>query len=626
MSVAEVINYRIPQVYQTKFLGKLQAKHTTSLLSISQSFTVPTYSREDLKEFFKNSPFTLEYPIFDVEINLNEINDWRKDFANNKTSPLNYYGNIAKQDFAVNGDVKYIAELSRFHFMPFLAFKSAEDEGKSNCYLNLLENILNDWNTQNPYLYSINWTSGIEVAIRSVNLIYTHIILQQFDCVSKVFEENFIKQLTNSYHFLKNHLSFYSSANNHLTAELMGLNVISSYFNGKEKERKKWKKLLEEQIDRQVLEDGVHMELCTHYHAEVVDQFLVSKLFIEASGRKFSNKAETSIKKMFNFIEHIEFEKTKTIFGDNDEGAVVYPYWKKTSLYESQLATSNFIYNTNFKVKEELDFRNYLLFGDQFKVEEKQSVEENTFFKSSGYIFWYDQSTSSKLSIDVGKIGDHLLAAHGHSDIFHFNLTINGLDFLIDSGTYQYHTKDIFWRNYFKGISAHNTLSVNGFNHAENSGRMSWLNRPQINVNEYIENEIGNLCKASTNAFKKEGIVEHNRSFLWKKSEKKLVIEDELVFAREQEVTIELFWNFHPEVQLKKENQKILALRNSTILKLENDFIKNAEIISGEEQSPLAWYSGKFGTKIPSNLVRLKVKRKNTFSLTTRMSYKNVSE
>ena len=113
---------------------------------------------------------------------------------------------------------------------------------------------------------------------------------------------------------------------------------------------------------------------------------------------------------------------------------------------------------------------------------------------------------------------------------------------------------------------------------------------------------------------------------LWKKSEKKLVIEDELVFAREQEVTIELFWNFHPEVQLKKENQKILALRNSTILKLENDFIKNAEIISGEEQSPLAWYSGKFGTKIPSNLVRLKVKRKNTFSLTTRMSYKNVSE
>ena len=89
---------------------------------------------------------------------------------------------------------------------------------------------------------------------------------------------------------------------------------------------------------------------------------------------------------MFNFIEHIEFEKTKTIFGDNDEGAVVYPYWKKTSLYESQLATSNFIYNTNFKVKEELDFRNYLLFGDQFKVEEKQSVEENTFFKSRLYL------------------------------------------------------------------------------------------------------------------------------------------------------------------------------------------------------------------------------------------------
>ena len=185
---------------------------------------------------------------------------------------------------------------------------------------------------------------------------------------------------------------------------------------------------------------------------------------------------------------------------------------KNFSLYKSQLASSNYKFNTNFDTYSEIDFRNYLLFGKNFSIKESFKKEEDSFFNESGYCFMYDHKSNAKLSIDVGPIGDTISAAHGHSDIFHFNFQLNNNSFFIDPGTYQYHTKDEFWRNYFRGISAHNTVSINNKNHATVNGRMSWVDCPETKIDNCSFVEEESSCKATTNAFIKDGVV-HSRAF-----------------------------------------------------------------------------------------------------------------
>ena len=48
------------------------------------------------------------------------------------------------------------------------------------------------------------------------------------------------------------------------------------------------------------------------------------------------------------------------------------------------------------------------------------------------------------------------IAAHGHADALSFTLSVGGREFLIDPGTYAYHTQER-WRQYFRGTAAHNT-------------------------------------------------------------------------------------------------------------------------------------------------------------------------
>ena len=144
--------------------------------------------------------------------------------------------------------MKFVAELSRFEFLPFLAFDVIVDDNSNN--IKLLEKIVIDWNNQNPFLKSIHWTSGIEIGIRSVNLIYTHLILSQFSKLTNTLDQEIRQQLAYNYKYLKHHLSLYSSANNHLMAELMGLVCISSYLSVPQKEFNKWANMFFKQIQK----------------------------------------------------------------------------------------------------------------------------------------------------------------------------------------------------------------------------------------------------------------------------------------------------------------------------------------------------------------------------------------
>lgn len=621
MSIKEILYYRIPQFFQTHIKGHIQAKKKLVGLPLNLGYVQVNYNLEDLNNHFKTTAFSSQFNVFNHPVNVFKITNWRKDVLNKITSPINYYGNIKRQNFETNGDVKFVSELSRFEFLPFIAFKAISDISVKEGYLKHIEGIVSNWNAQNPFLKSIHWTSGIEVAIRSVNLVYTHSILKQFNALHKELDKEIISQIHYNYTYLKNHLSFYSSANNHLMAELMGLNVIASYFEVNKKEAVKWKTLFFKQIQEQVNADGVHMELCTRYHAEVTDQIIIGLEFLKQSGHTVPEEILDKAKSLFEFTEHVEYYTNQTVFGDNDEGYVINPYFDtRFSLYESQLSTANYMFNTNYKSSKNIDFRNYLIFGNQFIHNQGDKKEEDLLFEASGYSFMYDHNTKTKISFDCGAIGDHISAAHGHSDIFHFNLSVNELPFLVDSGTYQYHSKYTLWRNYFRSVKAHNTISVNNKNHAVNNGRMSWISCPKTEIKDSYFSADYSFCEAETDAFKKEGVI-HARRVDFDKMKKEIILSDSFLSSDDQIKSIQFYLHFHPNVKVQLENDTMFLNSGNTHVKIRNSAFQNAKLLKGNKEIPLAWFSEKFNEKQSSMMCIFNLKFKNELNLKTELSY-----
>ena len=71
--------------------------------------------------------------------------------------------------------------------------------------------------------------------------------------------------------------------------------------------------------------------------------------------------------------------------------------------------------------------------------------------------------------VDAGPVGYRSIVSHGHADALAFTLSIGGLEFLIDPGTYAYHTQGP-WRQYFRGTAAHSTLRVDGKDQSQFGG------------------------------------------------------------------------------------------------------------------------------------------------------------
>lgn len=630
MSPKEVIFFRLPQQLQLKIFGRFQKniKFNTSLLEVNPNFKTATYSKESLEVFIDDKAEIFDFKFFDCSIDLSKPINWLKDYKNQIESKTLYYGKIDRQNFNLVGDIKYVCEPSRFYFLPFLAFKAIQT--KDQKFLEIIKTILKDWSNQNPYLKSIHWTSGIEVGIRSVNLTYTHLLLKSSGLLSEEINTLIKGLILQGYHFLKNHLSLYSSANNHLVAELTGLVTISSYFNNKEikRNKKKWQDKLYREILNQINKDGINMELCTHYHAEVTDHFLNALHFIESSGETTPKNIQERFVLMFDFIDHVEYNGKKTIYGDNDEGYLIFPYYQEGfSIYTSLLGSAMIKYNKSFSSTDgkSMDLRNYLIFGEAiFKKKENNAVSKfkDRIFESSGYAFLYDEEYNVKLSFDFGTIGDSLSAAHGHSDIFHFTFEKNGEQFLVDSGTYQYHKKHNKWRTYFRGISAHNTISINNKDHALQASRMSWIGQPKTTLIDYQITEEKSFIEAETDAFKKEGVI-HRRKLSFDRKNKTIVVIDTLKkISKDNKSNVYQYrLNFDESISFVTDEKELTVKSNKESITIQSDIFSNNIIKRANTKNKLGWRSKKYNLKHQGYTIMIKKSFTDTKRILTKIYY-----
>ena len=157
--------------------------------------------------------------------------DWFFDPVTGRRAPEHDYSlGIDSRSETVSGNVKQVWELSRLHHLTVLA--AAFSLSGERRYAERVADHLRSWWAKNRFLSGIHWTSGIELGIRLISFVWIRRLLDAWDGVESLFDDNPDARVQIWWHqrFLAGFPSRGSSANNHVIAEAAGQLIASLAF------------------------------------------------------------------------------------------------------------------------------------------------------------------------------------------------------------------------------------------------------------------------------------------------------------------------------------------------------------------------------------------------------------
>ena len=425
-------------------------------------------------------------------------------------------------------------------------------EQNENLNLEYIKKNISSWISQNPLgnngFYKDSWNSYV-VSLRLINWIKAYIIISPF--LDSDFEHKWKQSILNQAVFLNSFLEI-DLQGNHLLENAFGL-IWASSFLGNSEMKSFSKKLLKEQLQEQILDDGAHFELSPMYHA-----ILLARLF------DCINLLQSTFKKD-EYLDYLKGVASKMLGWLNK---IIGSNTNIPLLNDSAL--------NNSPTKEQLN-----------KYGESLGINSNPINLSlSGYRVL--EKKNYFLIMDVGNIGPDYIPGHAHADTFSFLLFQNGLPIITDTGTSTYDPGPL--RNIERSTFSHNTVCVNDENSSNVWASFRVANRAKIILLEETESKI----LAQHDGYKSLGII-HERSFLFKNNE--IVITDILKGSNQYKSNACI--HFHPDISVSI-NDTILQVQN---IKIE---FENSQDFYIEDY----YYSSEFNKRTLSKKVVIKFNKK----------------
>jgi hypothetical protein len=344
------------------------------------------------------------------------------------------------------------------------------------------------------------------VSLRIMNLV------KHFQKTSKP-KENQILFLKQQIDYLLGNIEYHLLGNHVLEngfALLMGGAFISN-----EIVAKKGINILRKELDRQIMNDGAHIELSPMYHSIILVRLLDCINLFNNSIELIENSNLTFLKGKANLMlgwlnEIMFFNGEIPHFNDSTDGIVA---------------------NTNVV----------------FEYASRIGVKINkTKLGASGYR--KISTLKYELVLDCGNILPAYQPGHAHADTGGFILQINNQPFLLEAGTSTYQNDKI--RHYERSTMAHNTVVYKNKNSSDVWGAFRVGKR--ANIIALVENE--NRIELSHDGFLGNKII-HQRVF---ECEDIITLNDRLKTSNNSKnINLEgkAFFHFHPSILLELKNE-----------------------------------------------------------------------
>jgi hypothetical protein len=302
------------------------------------------------------------------------------------------------------------------------------------------------------------------------------------------------------------------------------------------------------------------------------------------------------------------------MFGDADDGMVIkLAQGANDCRYRSSLATGAILFQRgDFRIKAGgLDDKTRWLLGAQAEREvpprsAEQPLPVRQAFHDGGYYVLgcdFEEKSEIRLVADAGPLGYQRIAAHGHADALSFTLSIGGDEFLIDPGTYAYHTQGA-WREYFRGTSAHNTLRVDGEDQSRSGGNFMWLKKAVAGCSHWHTSPAEDIFEGWHDGYRRlADPVTHQRRITLEKMTRRVLIDDCLQMRGEHRIDLFFHCSEHCHVEPDGDGYAITRGNTRLILKLPDANGASHHLYAGSIDPILGWVSRRFDDKQPATSI-----------------------
>jgi hypothetical protein len=512
---------------------------------------------------------------------------WRMDPVTGKSwaGPETYTFDVDFRHNGSLGDIKYVWEINRLQMLPPLAAHLALT-GDDRC-LTAVETAIDSWHAANPPFRGVSWASGIEVALRAISLLITLELSRER--LSARAQRQLGEILAASAYWLPRFPSKFSSANNHLVAELAGEYLIG--VTAATEVRAAQKAIITE-VRKQILPDGAGAEQSPTYAAFTAELVLVCALAARSCGRPFPAAVE---ERLAAFADFIAWLPNGSRFGDDDEGRVLTSGDEPDYLRSVAAAIHSFL-GQPAAAAGSSEFRTLVFGPPSAPTPAPQGLRT---FPDGGLSIWRGKMNGRvvDLSLDHGPLGYLAIAAHGHADALSLTLDIDGQPVLVDPGTYLYGSGGA-WRDWFRSTPAHNTLNIEGQSQSIIAGAFNWSHKAETAL---IESRPGPdwLLRARHDGYRGRFGVLHERAI--SRQPDGILVTDRLQCGTHlAEIVFQLAAGLtarrdHDMVIINRGGEPVLNIR------FPDDAISIAA--GGDRPGQGGWVSPRFGVKVPAERI-----------------------
>jgi hypothetical protein len=538
--------------------------------------------------------------------------DWFADPVTGRDSPAERLAfRINHRDESETGNIKQVWEMSRHHQVTVLA--TAWWLTGRERYADVAADQLRSWWRANPFLSGAHWTSGIEIGVRLLSWVWVRRLLDDWPKVTGLFEndEDALRQIAWHQEFLAAFPSRGSSANNHVIAEaagLLGSACAFPWYARTSAWRRESAALLERELTANTFESGLNREQATDYHRFVLELALVAAAEADVAGHPLSDQMWQRLARMADAgAAVLDVAGHPPRQGDGDEGRALVVDDPRTDPWAVALGSAGAVLgmptwwpNLDGGVQS-------VLLAQLCRPRSLQRYEVRPDrFVDAGLILLRSRPVDGPeiwCRCDSGPHGFLSIAAHAHADALSLEVRHDGVELLVDPGTYCYHG-DPEWRSWFRSTLAHNTMQLAGVDQSCSGGPFMWTSHARSTT---LQCGLGDQ-PVKTWTGQHEGYrgldtpAVHRRHVTLDSPGRTLTVTD--IVATANRPRLALAWHLGPQVQVELDGTRARlswargGRQREGLLLLPDRLVWSAH--RGERDPVLGWYSPRFGQRVPA--------------------------
>ena len=415
--------------------------------------------------------------------------DWHTDPVSGHTAPLKHWSRIDPLDQESVGDSKVTWELNRHQWLVIL--------GQAYCYTGdgryaeAFATQVRAWMRANHPGMGINWASSLEVSFRLISWCWALCLFRNSPALTPALFGEMLAWLRTHAAHVERYLSHYFSPNTHLTGEALGLfyaGILFPELPGAARWRDLGSRILDQQLLRQVLPDGVYFEQSTCYQRYTLEIYLHYLVLARRNRIEIPGETAEILQRMLDFLLAVGRPDGSTPqIGDTDGGRLL-------PLVHRSPEDSRDVFGLGAVCFHRSDYawaagglapELAWLLGpeacESFRTltAAPPAHAPSRLFPDGGYAVMQSgwERDAHQLIFDAGPLGCHISSGHGHADLLAIQCNVFGSAQIVDPGTYCY-TAHPNWRDHFRGSDAHSTITVDRRSQAAPTGPFSWSGRP----------------------------------------------------------------------------------------------------------------------------------------------------